>query len=368
MDSRERTFMALDHQEPDRVPVDCWASSGTKQKIKSQINLTFDDFLDMYDVDLRYIEGPQYMGPVLKTGSNVETDIWGVPRKPVVLSVKDRNGTCTETYKEVTESPLKDFSKVEEINHYPGWPSADWFDYSVIEKQCDEIKMKGRVVVFMGDRLNRFAQLKPAIYLRGFEQILMDMAADPDMAIAIFDRISSFYMEYGRRILEAAKGKIDILCTGDDFGAQDNMLISPSMWKKFLGKGFSDYIRLGKAYGTQVMHHTCGSVYKIMEEMIRCGLDILQSIQPEAVNMDPHILKNEFGGRISFQGGVSIQKILPYGTPEDVEAHVQSVFKEMMPGGGYIACTAHSMQGDTSIENIKALFQAYHKYGRYPST
>ena len=365
MNSRERTFMALEHQEPDRVPVDCWASSGTKQKIESQMKMTYNDFLDRYDVDLRYIEGPQYIGPALTAGSDIETDIWGVPRKAVTLSVNDRTGTYTETYKEVTESPLKDFSTVEEINHYPGWPSADWFDYRMIEKQCDEIRDKGRVVVFMGDRLNRFAQLKPAIYLRGFERILLDMVSDPDMAIAIFDRISSFYMEYGRRILEAAKGKIDILCTGDDFGAQDNMLIAPSMWMKFLKKGFSDYLELGKTYGARVMHHTCGSVYHIVGEMIRCGLDILQSIQPEAANMDPPTLKHEFGGRISFQGGVSIQKILPYGTPGEVETHVQSIFKEMMPGGGYIACTAHSIQGDTSIENINALFNAYHRYGRY---
>jgi uroporphyrinogen decarboxylase len=367
MDSRERTLLAIEHQEPDRVPLDCWLSSGTQQKIKLQMGKSFNDFLDYYDVDLRYIDGPVYIGPELKAGSNVETDIWGVPRRPIILSLNDSTGVWSETYKEVSESPLQKCSTVEEINEYARWPSADWFDYSSIEKQCDEVRDKGRVVVFMGDRLNRFAQLKPAMYLRGVEQILMDMAMDPDMARSIFGKIEEFYLDYGNRLLEASKGKIDIVCTGDDFGSQQNMLISPQMWKSLLGKGFSHYIELGKAYGARVMHHTCGSVHNIIEEMIEYGLDILQSIQPEALNMDPGVLKNEFGGRISFQGGISIQKVLPFGKPEDVEKHVKYVFEKMMPGGGYIACTAHNIQADTTIDNIKALFGAYHKYGSYVS-
>lgn len=191
----------------------------------------------------------------------------------------------------------------------------------------------------------------------------MDMAMDPGMALSIFGRIEAFYLDYGNRLLEASKGKIVILCTGDDFGSQQNMLISPQMWKSLLGKGFSDYIELGKAYGARVMHHT----YGFIEEMIEYGLDLLQSIQPEALNMDPGVLKKNFVGRISFQGGISIQKVLPFGKPEDVEKHVKYVFEKMMPGGGYIACTAHNIQADTTIENIKALFNAYQKYGNYVS-
>jgi len=367
MDSRERTFLAIEHQEPDRVPVDCWLSSGTKRKVDKQFGKSFNDFMDYYDVDLRYIEGPHYIGPVMKTENNINTDIWGVPRNPIILSMNDGTGTWSETYKEVSESPLQKCSTLGEIYDYPHWPSADWFDYGCIEEQCDEIREKGRVVVFMGDRLNRFAQLKPAMYLRGVEQILIDMALNPDIARSIFGKIGDFYMEYGSRILEAARGKIDILCTGDDFGSQQNMLISPSMWKDLLGKGFSNFIKLGKTYGARVMHHTCGSVYNIIEEFIEFGLDILQSIQPEAAKMDPGLLKNKFGRRISFQGGISIQKVLPYGKPEDVEEHVKYVFEKMMAGGGYIACTAHNIQADTSIDNIIALFNAYHKFGKYVS-
>ena len=103
MDSRERTFISLDHQEPDRVPLDCWVSKGTKHKIDSKMQLSYDDFLDKYDIDLRYIEGPKYIGPILKTESGLETDIWGVSRKPVSISVSDGTGTFQEVYQEVLD-------------------------------------------------------------------------------------------------------------------------------------------------------------------------------------------------------------------------------------------------------------------------
>ena len=365
MDSRERTFISIAHQEPDRVPIDCWISKGSKHKISSKMQLSYDEFLDEYDIDLRYIEGPEYIGPSLKTHKGFEKDIWGVSRKPVSVLVSDGTGTYREVYKEVLESPLKKCSHMEEIFAYPYWPSADWFDYSCIEKQCDEIRDKGRVVVFMGDRLNRFAQLKPAMYLRGMDQIFLDMAESPEIVNSIFQRITSFYIEYENRILEAARGKIDILVTGDDFGMQDGMMISPSMWEKMLKKGFSEYITVAKDHGAKVMHHTCGSVYDIIENFIECGLDILQSVQPEASKMDPGLLKSDFGDRLCFQGGISIQKVLPFMKPDDVRSHVESVLGQMMAGGGYIAGTAHNIQADTSIENITALFEAYRSYGAY---
>jgi len=142
-------------------------------------------------------------------------------------------------------------------------------------------------------------------------------------------------------------------------------MISPSMWQEMLEKGFSDYIKVAKDHGAKVMHHTCGSVYDIIEDFIDCDLDILQSVQPEASGMDPGRLKADFGDRLCFQGGISIQKVLPFMNPADVRDHVASVLGQMMPGGGYIAGTAHNIQADTSIENIAALFEAYHDYGAY---
>jgi uroporphyrinogen decarboxylase len=313
-------------------------------------------------VDLRYIEGPSYIGPPLKKmAGDLDEDIWGVVRKEVLVQTKDGD----EYYKEVEKSPLADAGTVEEINDYSHWPSPDWFDYSGIEAQCDEIRRQGRVVVFMGDRLNRLAQLKPAMYIRGIEQIFMDMVMNPEIVEAIITNIRKFYISYAERIFEAANCKLDILLTGDDFGSQGGPLVSPQMWDVFLGDGFAEYINLAKSHGIKVMHHTCGSVRPIIPMMLDRGLDILQSLQPEAEGMNPSEIKREYGGRMAFQGGISIQQALPFGSPEDVRAEVRDRIEALAPGGGYILCTAHNIQADTTIENVQALLQAYKDYGSY---
>ena len=362
MDSRERTFRALNFEEPDRVPIDLWMSKGFKHKLEAALGLTEEVFLDSHDVDLRYIEGPGYIGPPLRRfPDGSEEDIWGVRRKTVAVPTPGG----VETYKEVVESPLASATTVEEINDYDRWPSPDWFDYSNIEAQCEEIRQQGRVVIFMGDRLNRIAQLKPAMYLRGIEEIFVDMSLNPDLAKAIFSRIRRFYYSYAERIFDAAKGKLDILLMGDDFGSQNGPLLSPSMWVEFLGRGFADYIDIAKSYGIRVMHHTCGAVRPLIPFMLERGLDVLQSLQPEAWGMDPRELKAEFGGRLSFHGGISIQRTLPFGTPKDVRNEVRDRVEALASGGGYILCTAHNIQADTPIGNVQELLSAYKDYGRY---
>jgi len=344
------------------VPVDCWMSAGFREKLRSEAGLSADEFLDRHDVDLRYIEGPTYVGPTLKRSPDgSEGDLWGVRRRTV--QVRTMGGS--EQYKEVVSSPLAHAASVKEVHEYEGWPSADWFDYGPIEAQCDAVRERGRVAVFMGDRLNRMAQLKPAMYLRGMEQIMVDLAQSPDLAHAIFENIRRFYCAYAERIFQAAGGKIDLLLTGDDFGSQNGPLLSPSMWEKFLGEGFAQYVGLAQSYGVKVVHHTCGSVRPIIPLMIERGLDVLQSLQPEAADMDPRTLKAEFGNRIAFHGGISIQRTLPFGSPEQVREEVRDRIEALAPGGGYILCTSHNIQSDATLENVEALLRAYKECGRY---
>jgi uroporphyrinogen decarboxylase len=362
MNSRERVFRALNLEEPDRVPIDVWMSKGFRMKLLGTTGASEEDFLDAHDVDLRYIDGPRFIGPSLrKSPDGSSEDIWGVRR--TAMNVNMPGGT--EIYEEVAESPLAHAQTVEDIDNYDHWPSPDWFDYSVIEAQCDRIRDRGRVVVFQGDRMNRLAQLKPAMYIRGIEQVFMDMTLNPELAEAVFSRIRGFYLAYAERIFDAARGKIDIVLTGDDFGSQNGPLVSPNMWTRFLGKGFSDYAALCKSHGAKVMHHTCGSVRPIIPLMIERGLDVLQSIQPEAADMDPRALKREFGERLAFHGGISIQRTMPFGSPEDVRADVKDRIESLGQGGGYIACTSHNIQADTPLHNLEALLQAYRDFGRY---
>lgn len=362
MDSRERTFLALGLEEPDRVPIDFWSSKGLDRSLGLDTPGAREEFLDRHDVDLRYIEGPRYVGPPLRSWPNgTDEDIWGVVR--CVKSVTVAHGQ--EDYKEVYQSPLASAKTAEEVEAYPRWPSPDWFDYSDIADQCEAVRRKGRVAVFMGDRLNRVAQLKPAMYLRGIEQIFLDMVLNPEIAEVILHRIRAFYLTYLERILEAAEGKLDIVLTGDDFGAQNGPLISPEMWETYLGDGFAQYASLIKQAGAYVMHHTCGSVRPIIPLMLERGLDVLQSVQPEAADMDPWSLKADFGHKLAFQGGISIQQTLPFGSPDDVRREVKEKIRALGHGGGYIVCTAHNIQADTPPENVMALLQAYHDFGRY---
>ena len=357
MDSRERVALTLEHAEADRIPIDFWASQGFLARLKAETGLSKGEFLALHDVDFRYIDGPEYVGPPLGEGG----DIWGVPR--TIAEVRISGGI--ERYAEVTDPPLARVNTVDEVNDYGHWPSPGWFDYTAIEKQCDAVIGQGRVVVFMGDRLNRIAQLKPAMYLRGVEQILVDLAMSPDIARSIIGRIRAFYQVYLERILNAANGKIDIVLTGDDFGTQKGPLVSPAMWDDYLREGFRSYIRTAHEAGCRVMHHTCGSVIPIIPRMIECGLDVLQSLQPGAAEMTPGTLKVRYGDRLSFQGGVCIQHTMPQGTAEDIRHEVRHLAETLGPGGGYIFGTSHNLQADVSPANATTLMEAYKEFGRY---
>ena len=362
MTSRERVMLALNFEEPDRVPIDFWATPGFYRLVEKSTRASKEEFLEKGEVDFRYVEGPRYVGPALPAGQGGSyRDLWGVER--TIVSV--RVGEGEEQYSEVASSPLAAASTPEEADSYAHWPSADWFDYSVLRSQCERVRKAGFAVVFMGDRLNRVAQLKPAMYIRGVDTILMDMAVKPEMADVVFGRVRSFYCEYLGRILEAAGGLIDIVLTGDDFGAQNAPLISVPMWTRFLQPGFSSYVSIIKESGARCMHHTCGNVVPLVGAMVGCGLDVLQSLQPECMEGHFRELKRTYGDRLSFHGGISVQRTLPNGSPEDIRREVRKRTEELAPGGGYVYCTAHNVQADCPIENVEAMIEAYGRFGRY---
>jgi uroporphyrinogen decarboxylase len=363
MTSTERVALALAHQQPDRAPIDYWGSSEITARLLKHFGFaTLEQLLTHFDVDFRYIEGPRYIGPKLAVhpDGSVE-DHFGVPR----LRVKVGTGETAGSYMEAVRFPLAEAKSVEEVRDYPKWPSADWFDYEPVRDQVAAARATGKVVVFMGDRLNRCAQLKPAMYLRGVEQILLDLLHQPEIAEYIFGRLTEFYLEYARRTFAAAGDGLDIFMTGDDFGTQRSLFVSPAMWSRFLRPGFEAFIRLGHQHGYKVAHHSCGSIKPIIPDLIECGLDILNPIQPEARDMAGKDLKRRFGDRLSFHGSLSIQRTLPFGTPEQIREEVRERFAALGPGGGFIFCTAHNIQPDTPLGNIEALFQAYRDLGRY---
>ena len=184
MDARQRVALALDHKEPDRVPIDYWATSTVTARLLDHFGLsTQEELLQHLDVDFRYIDGPKYVGPepdVHEDGS-IE-DHWGVPR----VRVKVGSGGQESVYREVLHFPLKHAQSVDEVRDYPKWPSPDWFDYACVADQVAEAGRTGKVVVFMGDRMNRCAQLKPAMYLRGVQARFTDPGSGEVVPVGSF--------------------------------------------------------------------------------------------------------------------------------------------------------------------------------------
>jgi uroporphyrinogen decarboxylase len=363
MTCRERALAAIKHQEPDRVPIDNWMAPEIQKKMMEHFGCeNSEEFLRFLGVDFRNNYGPSYVGQTFrKYRDGTVEDLWGVRRKTVTYG----EGTDHEgTYSEVAESPLEAMKTVEEIEKYGRWASPDWWDYSSVHQDCEKFH-PDYAVVNVGDRLDRTAQLKPMMYLRGMEQTLVDLIINPQIVECIRDHIINYFVEYNHRVFKAAKGAIDVFMMGDDVGMQTGPLLSLEMWRRYFKEGFKTYIDIAHQYGVPVMYHTCGDVKQFIPDFIECGLDILQSLQPHATNMDIKQLKKEFGKRISFQGGMDIQHILPLGTVEEVRQMVRYAMDSAKEGGGYIICTAHNIQVDTPIQNIVALFEAYHEFGGY---
>lgn len=363
MTHRERALMVVKHQEADRVPIDNWMTPEIQKRTIDYFGCeSYDELLSFFGVDFRNNYGPSYVGQSFKKFSDgTVEDLWGVRRKTVVYG----KGTDHEgTYSEVAASPLEHMKTVEEIEKYERWASPDWWDYSRVKQDCAVFHPQ-YCVINVGDRLDRTAQLKPMMYLRGVQQAFVDLALNASIVEAVRDHIVKYFVEYNHRVFKAAAGEIDIFMMGDDIGGQTGPLLSLTMWRRYFKPAFKTYIDIAHQYGIPVMYHTCGDVKQFLPDFIECGLDILQSLQPRATNMDIKQLKREFGKDIAFQGGMDIQHTLPLGTTEDVREMVRYAMDSAKKGGGYIICTAHNIQVDTPIENVVALFEAYHEFGAY---
>ena len=352
---------AIDHEEADRVPCDYWAAPEVTERLCQHLGVAdSEQLLQHFDVDLRYVEGPAFVGQERRSfpDGSVE-DLWGVRRKAVEVNTP----AFSWKYKQVVEHPLAEAETVQDIERYAGWPSADWWDYSEIAAQCE--RHGGYAVAIKGDRLDRTAQLKPIMYLRGIEQAYVDLGENDSLVNAMLERISAYYLDYNERVFEAVQGKADIFMMGDDFGTQHGPMMSTEMWRRYFRPAFRRYVDLAHKHGLKVMHHSCGSVKYLMEDFVDAGLDILQSLQPRAYDMDLEQLKKEYGAHITFHGSMDIQHTLPHGTPDEVDAEVKQRMQAAKTGGGFIIGTAHNMLPDTPTENILQLFESYRAHGRY---
>jgi uroporphyrinogen decarboxylase len=197
-----------------------------------------------------------------------------------------------------------------------------------------------------------FTLFERAWSLTGMPELMMYLLTEPQFVNDLLDKIT----EYNIKVVEnAAQLGIDCLHTADDWGAQNGLLISKEMWIEFIKPRFKKICQAAKKKNLLVSHHSCGKIEELIPEMIDCGVDVFDPFQPEA--MDIWKLRNEYRGKIAFWGGLSVQKTLPYGTPQDVENESRKLLKELAPGGGYIFSPSHSLTGDIPPENIETFLR-----------
>jgi len=346
MTSRERVLSSLNHAQPDVTPCDYFSTPEIHQALLTRLRLSTDDaLLDQLGVDIRYIK-PPYTGPALPSFDDGSTmDVWGIRKKPMPNEYGD--------YAEPVGFPYASWTTLENAEAFP-WPSPDHYDYSAIPSLC---ACYPNAAIATGsfsvqDFINNVA------YGRGVEQVLLDIALQDPVYLYIVEKRHRFYLEYVDRILTAARGRIDLVLCGDDFGSQRGLLISPSSFDAIFSPRKKELFDLVHSHGAKVTHHCCGSSRALFPRFISIGMDCIQTIQPRAEGMDPYGLKKDFGDRICLHGAVDVQGWLQRATPDQIRLEVHRLIEEVGKHGGSFLAPSHNLQPDTPVENVLAVYSA----------
>jgi len=349
MTSRERVKAAFAHVQPDCTPCDYFGTPEIHQALLKHFGLTDDDALmDRLGTDIRTVN-PPYIGPPLPTFPDGSfRDIWGVTRKPMPNEYGQ--------YDEPSELPYAKWTTIEQAKAHP-WPSPDWYDYTVIPAMCRKYPDKAIAVGSFGvqDFINGVA------FGRGVEQVIIDIAMEDPVYLYIVEQRHRFYLGQIERTLAAAKGRIDMVLCGDDFGTQRGPLISGETFDRLYAPKKKELFDMVHSYGAKVSHHCCGSSRALWPRFIKVGMDGVQTIQPQAAGMNPYDLKKEFAGRMVLHGGVDVQGGLQRSTPTQVESEIHHLMDEVGQGGGFILSPCHNIQPETPVENAGAIYTAVAK-------
>jgi len=192
--------------------------------------------------------------------------------------------------------------------------------------------------------------------LLGFENALLYSISEPSFYEEVLDRLADLYLDF---IGWCAGIPADAVMFGDDWGDQRGVILGPERWRRFVRPRWERIYRAVHDQGKIVISHCCGSIADIMADVIDMGLDVLESVQPEAAGMSPYALKKRWGGDITFYGGLGSQSTIPFGTPEEIREEVGRLCREMGRGGGYILHPAKELQPETPAENAAAVLEAF---------
>lgn len=367
MTPRERVTAALNHREPDRIPIDLGATMCSSLTLKANNSLKSylgkplteelitnpltdsvaltEDLLQLFGIDFRTVrmKGPEGIETEIDETGETITDEFGTVWKraeydyvPFIFS-----------YGEAELSDLKNLPEPDPYN--PGRVRG-------IRQEAEKLRNETEYAV-VADFICG-GPFEQAQRIRGFEQFMVDMHTDPDFSRALLTKLTDNAIGLWDAMLSEVGEYVDVVCQGDDLGMQNGLQISPEMYRKFIKpchKRLFDFMH-SKTAG-KVWLHSCGSVYDIIPDLIDVGVEALNPIQTKAKNMELPLLKREFGNEITIWGGGIDIQILPFMKTEEIEKEVTKVMELMAPGGGYVFAASHNILPDTSGENIYTAYQ-----------
>jgi uroporphyrinogen decarboxylase len=347
LNAKERVLTAIAQQKPDRVPLDFSANVATLQRLHrdlgTQQHLDLLERLHVDIVDLRGVVDPLYCGPVPRETwlpNGVKQNYWGWRTQ-----VQETPTGPEEMYCDFLLSGCR---TVEEMERHT-WPQPDWFDFSGFSERLDA--WQSYAIMASGASI-----WQHPTFLRGLEQLLVDLLDDATIANYLLDKFTDFYVAYFDRMFAAAPGKIDMLRIADDIGTQHGLLISPALFDQFFVSRLAKLVDMAHSHGVRVMFHSCGAIVPFINRIIALGVDVLDPIQVAADGMDPQVIKQRFGTRICLHGSIDTQFVLPRGSADDVRRTVRTMINVLGEGGGFILAPTHVLQTDVPTENVLALY------------
>ena len=380
MTPRERILKTLNHQVPDRVPIDLGGNQtgihknayrtlirhlGIKDDFQimdavQQLARPCEQVLERFHVDTRYVSAgaaASWKGgivPATRDGRAWHdlTDEFGIR-----WSMPDDQ----PLYMDISLHPLAHAS-LADVKDHP-WPKgADASRFTGLRDRALQIRKDTPYAVVSGIS---GVVYEICWYLRGLEQWLCDLMTDTPFCEAMLDQTLKFWMDWFRLFLDEVGDVVDVIMIGDDLAGQDGPLFNPAVYRRLVRprhKKLVHYIR--SRTQAKIWYHTCGSCIDYIPDLLDNGIHILNPVQISARNMDPASLKKRFGRELVFWGGgCDSQHILSRGTPDQVAANVRATMAAFKPGGGYVFNNVHNIQGEVPPENIVALFDTAYECG-----
>ena len=348
MNSQERVLTSFQHKTPDRVPLDYCAVPEIDELLIKHLQLkNRDELLRRLHIDFRHLDKwgnmiPKYVGPELpKYEDGTFEDMWGCRIKKV-----EYKPGCF--YEEWVNPPLADAKTVHDVEQH-NWPSPDWYDFSAVEEFCK----KNNEYCLVG---GLGATLDSVGFFRGMEQAMLDIYDNPAVLEAIVNKLFEFKYEYNSRLLASARGRLNILFISEDMGGQDGLIVSKQVLSKYVFPGFKKQVELAHKHNAMVMLHSDGDIHEIIPDIIDSGVEIIDPVQPNCTGMNSVALKRDFGDKLCFHGLLDSQKLLPFGTPQEILIEVQRLIKIVGANGGLALSPNCGFQIDVPIENILTIY------------